>query len=104
MAKTYELTGKTPKVSGQAKLVYEALKELRSADIHLLADHIEANGLETRQTPVRIAAYYISVFKSAGVVREVEGSEPETKEQTIERLRAMIEKLESEVEAETEAK
>lgn len=71
MAKKYELTGKVPKVSGQARLVYDGFKALKVTDLHELATWLENNGLKTVQTPERIAAYYISVFKSSGVATEV---------------------------------
>jgi hypothetical protein len=70
--KTYTLTGKAPKCSGQARLVFDAFKSLGQTNLHAVAAWLEANGLRTVQTSERIAAYYISVFKSSGVVREVE--------------------------------
>jgi hypothetical protein len=70
--KIYTLTGKAPKCSGQARLVYDAFKALGQTNLHSVAEWLEKNGLKTVQTSERIAAYYISVFKSSGVVREVE--------------------------------
>lgn len=55
---------------GQAKLVYEILAgSAEPVSVATVAAALDANPeFKTRQTSTRIAAYYICVFKKAGIV------------------------------------
>ena len=55
---------------GQAKLVFDILAaKSEPVAVAVVARELEANpAFKTRQTPERIAAYYICVFKKAGIV------------------------------------
>lgn len=55
---------------GQAKLVYDILAaKSEPVAVSVIAAELEANPeFKTRQTPLRIAAYYVCVFKKAGIV------------------------------------
>lgn len=55
---------------GQAKLVYDFLAtQTAPVPVKTVADALESNPeFKTRQTAMRIAAYYICVFKKAGIV------------------------------------
>jgi len=61
---------------GQAALVHEILKSgpklVKEIETALVADP----RFKTRQDPLRIAAYYVCVFKKSGVVRSVTAAAP----------------------------
>jgi hypothetical protein len=72
-ANTYEIVpGSKCEASGQAKLVWEILQ----TGPHKVADivpKLDANpNFKTRQTTLRIAAYYVCVFHKAGAIRPVD--------------------------------
>ncbi len=55
---------------GQARLVFEILAaKSEPVSVKTIAAELEANpAFKTRQTSERIAAYYVCVFKKAGIV------------------------------------
>lgn len=71
-ASTYTLvSGSTFTGKGQAALVYEILQagDGQPKTVKEIADLLDVNpAFKTRQTATRIAAYYVCVFKKAGLV------------------------------------
>ena len=64
------VAGSTFSGKGQAKLVYDILaSKSEPVNVATVASELESNpAFKTRQTSTRIAAYYICVFKKAGIV------------------------------------
>ena len=70
-ASNYSLVaGSKTDAKGQARLVFDILaSKTEPISVATIAAELEANpAFKTRQTSVRIAAYYVCVFKKAGIV------------------------------------
>jgi hypothetical protein len=71
-AGTYQVTMKELKgAKGQKAQVYEALAQAPGTYAEIADRLATMEGFRTKQTPERIAAYYICVLKSTGHVVEV---------------------------------
>lgn len=70
------------KLAKQESIVLQAIRNLGSASLEDIATECQDLGLKTRQTPERIAAYYIVSLKKLGLV-SVSGSSDSARRVTI---------------------
>lgn len=82
--KTYSFVSKpgTFKLALQESIVLQAIKNLKSGSLEEIATECTDLGLKTKQTPERIAAYYIVSLKKLGLV-EVSGSSDSNRRVTV---------------------
>lgn len=56
------------KLALQESIILDAIRELGSGTVEEIGERARENGLKTKQTPARIAAYYMVSLKKLGLV------------------------------------
>ena len=67
---TFTGVEKPAKLPPQAQYVYYAIAQLESATVEQIAERCIELGMQTRQAPERIVAYYLPTLRDAGVIEK----------------------------------
>lgn len=70
--------------SGQAALIVKTMLDKHPITAKQITDTIKSR-LTTRQDPLRVVSFYLSTWKKSGLVRVVDGVEPDGEVQTVSR-------------------